>query len=148
MDLSLVTAVVDPTETVGNDADLLLSSVDSEEALAATLELWRPTPEIANFRQVAEVFGVIAVCKVARGFLNELAAAIAGLSRCDFAPAHRIAGLAGTLGFGRVSQAWLAIDEGDLSDIAGARREARLAQVAVARWLDANRPDPEAVAQE
>ena len=133
-----ITAIVDVTDLGDDRCDLMLSSFDSNEALTAALEQWRPTAEIRDFERVAEAFGATAIGKVARGFVRELATAIAGLDRDDFTSAHRIAGLAGTLGFNRVSHAWLAIDEGNLADTAGARREARLAQVAVARWLDAN----------
>lgn len=117
-------------------ADDTIPADSSDDQILSQVEGWRPTPDTQRFAEVAGAFGD-GVIPIARGLRQQLLQAIATLDAGSFTAAHRIAGLAGTLGFKRTSMAWLAIDEGDLSDIASARREARLAVVAIERWLAA-----------
>jgi hypothetical protein len=48
--------------------------------------------------------------------------------------AHRVAGLAGTLGFAAASRAWLALVEGDGNAGGAATQESRRALVTIAHW--------------
>ena len=115
--------------------DAQIAAGDSDEAVHALLDLWRPTPDAARFAELALGFGDAAVRPIVAGLSQQLQEAVGTLDAGRFGNAHRIAGLAGTLGFARVSKAWLPLDLGDVSDLATARREARLAIAAIERWL-------------
>lgn len=117
-------------------ADDIISADSTDGEILAQIERWRPTSDTQRFADVARAFGD-GIIPIARGLRDQLHQAIAALDAGSFTAAHRIAGLAGTLGFKRTSQAWLKIDEGDLSDLPTARREARLAVAAIERWLAA-----------
>ena len=69
-----------------------------------------------------------------RLLLIEALAALNGPSCCDIA--HRVAGVAGTLGFAEAGAAWLALSEGNESARADARREARRAIMAIDLYLN------------
>lgn len=135
IDPSIIVGSVDDAAPEDIPVDMNIDSACSDGTLRAMLDAWRPTSDVANFQRTADAFGTQPLLKVARGFVRELSVAIDSMDKGDFTAAHRIGGLAGTLGFRRASEAWLRIDEGDVSDLAGARREARLAQAAVSRWL-------------
>ena len=117
--------------------DEVLSTSSGDDDLLQCIDRWRPTPEIANLADVSAVFGDARLRPIVQGFCTLLHTAITDLDADIFVHAHRLAGLAGTLGFKRVSAAWIDIEGARAADVASARREARLACVAARRWLDA-----------
>lgn len=80
---------------------------------------------------MAALFGRDALLPVVEGLRTELQQA---LDRPDAADAHRIAGLAGTLGFAAASASWQAVDQGG-EDRATALNDSRVALIAIDRWL-------------
>jgi hypothetical protein len=117
--------------------DAAIDADAPKDKIAALLEAWAPTPDLENFARVATGFGDAAVRPIAQGLSLQLQAAIADLDAGICARVHHITGFAGTLGFRRVSDTWGALDRGDMTRCADARREARLAVVAIERWLAA-----------
>jgi hypothetical protein len=139
-------ALLSPGAKADGRCDESISTAQSTDLIAAQIDRWRPTPDAPKFAEVARGFGGAALRPIAQGLSTQLQQAVAALDQADFSQSHRIAGLAGTLGFKRASRAWLAIDEGDLSDLPAARREARLATVAIERWLAATESSPDSAA--
>ncbi len=80
---------------------------------------------------MAKLFGRDGLRPVVEGLRTELQQA---LDRPEAADAHRIAGLAGTLGFAAVSTSWQAIDQGG-KDKTSALRDSRTALTAINGWL-------------
>jgi hypothetical protein len=127
---------------VENDApaqgfDAVIDARMDAEQLAAALEPWRPTPDAARLEQIGAAMGMAAIRSIANGLAEELDSAVAELDAGEVTRAHRIAGLAGTLGFSAVSGAWNALSHGEMEQAPTARREARLAVAAIAKWLGA-----------
>lgn len=102
------------------------------EALLAAVADWRPDDELAGAHRLAEQFGQPAIVPLIARFREELAAAVASLNGTPSQHAmHRIAGIAGTLGFDRVGSSWEQLSRGDAAIVSVARREGRrvLAQI-------------------
>lgn len=81
--------------------------------------------------RMAALFGRDALLPVVEGLRHELRQALVMPGAAD---AHRIAGLAGTLGFAAVSASWQAVDQGS-EDRAAALSESRTALTAINDWL-------------
>lgn len=102
--------------------------------LIAAIAPWMQDGQMAGARQLAASFGADQVAGLVAGLREQLASAVDELDSVAIPTvAHRIAGLAGTLGFTEVSATWLALSEGDESVRDRARREARLAIAAIDR---------------
>lgn len=96
--------------------------------LAAAIAPWSPTGALADIERLAQAFGAAEIAALVVRFRDHLAQALAELDGdTDRASAHRIAGIAGTLGFARVGHSFLALSEGDDSMRARARRDAAAA---------------------
>lgn len=95
--------------------------MQDEEDFAATESLTR----------MAALFGRDALLPVVDGLRSELQQA---LVRPDTADAHRIAGLAGSLGFAAASASWQAVDQGG-ADRSAALRDSRTALITIEGWL-------------
>lgn len=89
------------------------------------------TQAVEGLTRMAALFGRDALLPVVEGLRHELQQA---LDRPEVADAHRIAGLAGTLGFAVASAAWQAVDQGG-GDIGTALRHSRTALIAIDGWL-------------
>ena len=115
-------------------ADASIARPATADALVAAIAPWHPAGLLAGVRRLEAHFGRDAIAAMITGFRQQLAKAIErhGRSR-DAGLAHRIAGLAGTLGFAAVGASWLALSEGDESAWGDARREARKAIAAIDR---------------
>lgn len=85
----------------------------------------------AGLARIATLLGRDGLRPVVEGLQAELRQA---LDRPEEADAHRIAGLAGTLGFADVSCRWQAVDQGG-ADVAAALHVSRIALVAIDGWL-------------
>lgn len=81
--------------------------------LAARLSAWAPSANRGGHDRLAATFGTAEVERLIGHFGEQLAEALARIDEPDGgARAHRIAGLAGTLGFPEVHAQWLALSEG------------------------------------
>lgn len=99
--------------------------------LIRTVARWRPDNEMAGVERLAQVFAPLDLDGLLRRLRDQLAQAI--VAEPDAATAHRIAGAAGTLGFARVSESWLALSNGEDVAWTRARTEARRAVAALDR---------------
>lgn len=99
----------------------------SPDALVATANHWRPADETAGVHRLVNVFGEAELVQIVAHFRNELVEAIVELDACSTVSAHRIAGIAGTLGFDAVSASWLKLSNGQTEAAGQARRDARIA---------------------
>jgi hypothetical protein len=129
--LALVTAAGAPMSA----SDLTIAADVSDEQLAAIFTEWRPPERLDALDRIANTLGVAAVAPIVSGLRGELGNAVAELDAGRSETAHRIAGLAGTLGFHSVSTVWNALSHGDTALASIARREARVAMAAIDRWL-------------
>jgi hypothetical protein len=86
---------------------------------------------IEGLTRMATLFGRGELMPVVEGLQAELRQA---LDRPEAADAHRIAGLAGTLGFADASASWQAVDQGS-NDVETALRDSRTALIAIDDWL-------------
>lgn len=103
-----------------------LASPVSATTLHATLALWCPAQRLATRDRLRNAFGIDQVEALLASFRALLTEAIAAdATRFDLA--HRVAGIAGTLGFVDVGRTWLRLSEGDMTAAAPAIRAARRA---------------------
>ena len=104
--------------------DVLLDAVDQ----------WRPDGALDGLRHLESVLEPDEIGELLGGFRQQLTECLQSLSGGAVQDkAHRLAGVAGMLGFSDLCGAWLALSEGDLTDVAGARRLARLVLAAIDR---------------
>ena len=90
-------------------------------ALIERLSHWWPLPMTETRTRLVSAFGAREIAALDQSLRAQLADALARIEQPDIAAlAHRIAGVAGTLGFMDVHDSWLALSEGQ----AGARRRA------------------------
>ncbi len=113
--------------------DLSLQGIDGHiakpataAALIAAVEPWRPAGDLAGAQRLIETFGEAAIAPMVARFGGQLADAVVGLGATVSADElHRVAGIAGTLGFGRLSASWQRLSQGDAAILPVARRDAR-----------------------
>lgn len=104
------------------------------DQLIAAVDPWLQGGELAGVQRLAGIFGEEELRRLIGGLRDQLAAAVGELDAVAIpSTAHRIAGVAGTLGFAAVSASWLALSEGDEGMREQARRDARLAVAAIDR---------------
>jgi len=103
--------------------------------LLMTAAAWRPDDDDDAMRdRLGATFGVAEMERLTSGFRDLLVTALNALDGDDARPlAHRVAGLAGTLGYRATGQAWLAVSHGDASAVAAVRRETRRAIASIDR---------------
>lgn len=99
------------------------------ETLLAAITPWRPSGAPSPAASLVSIFGEAEIAGLLARFRNQLVDALAVDEPAAErrARAHKIAGISGTLGFVEVSQAWLAVSEGDESAWESARIAARRA---------------------
>lgn len=104
------------------------------DRLLAAVEPWLQDGQMDGARRLTTLFGEDELRKLIAGLRDQLAIAVQDLDQTIVPDmSHRIAGVAGTLGFAAVSASWLALSEGDESAREAARRDARLAIAAIDR---------------
>lgn len=120
-----------------------------DDVLIQAAARWRPDGQMAQAERLAVAFGADEIAALVRSFRDQLADAIDRLDGSDQSfLAHRIAGVAGTLGFTEVSSSWLRLSEGDASALDEARRDARLVIFEIDRKMtggdapESGPPDP------
>ncbi|WP_088182250.1 hypothetical protein [Sphingobium sp. Z007] len=126
----IVAIVGDGAEDRAHPADLRVDPDEPVEQMVAQFRLWLP-PDGERLVRMEAMFGREALMPLVQGLRVALQQAIA---RADQADAHKMAGLAGTLGFAAASASWQAVDQGT-GDRAAALRDSRTALVAINRWL-------------
>lgn len=116
--------------------DGLVAKPFTPKRLRDTVGRWWPAEMPAPARRLAATFGEAEIAGLIDRFRDHLEQALAAdcadaTARAD---AHKLAGVAGTLGFPDVYRPWLAVSEGDLGAYAEARVSARqaLCQIATA----------------
>jgi CheY-like chemotaxis protein len=98
------------------------------ETLRNEVGRWMPANASASIAGLATTFGATEIARLLAGFRAQLEAALATEpDTTRYADAHRLAGIAGTLGFPEVSRLWLAVSEGDGTAYAAARVSTRKA---------------------
>lgn len=106
----------------------------SPDALELLVDDWMPPDPLAGARRLEAQFGQDKIAALVERLRRELAEAVRLLDDSGaFYHAHTIAGVAGTLGFGAVSEAWRRLSEGEIDATADARRTARIAIAAIDR---------------
>jgi hypothetical protein len=93
---------------------------------ATAVRAWLASGMVAALERLAAVFGRESMVSMAGGL-----AALLDESDPDAMRAHRIAGLAGTLGLVALNRSWLAVSEGDRTALPSAMRAASRASEAI-----------------
>lgn len=121
-------------EIGGRGMDGRIPKPCTPDQLLAAIEPWLLDGQMAGAQRLAAIFGKDELDRLLLGLREQLATALDGMNDAGVpGTAHRIAGVAGTLGFADVSASWLALSEGDESARDRARRDARLAIAAIDR---------------
>lgn len=98
------------------------------DAVNALANRWRPLPQGAATRRLVASFGVATMEPMLVRFADLLEDALMDMTGTSSrALAHRVAGVAGTLGFEELGRHWLALSEGDETKQPDARIASRLA---------------------
>lgn len=116
--------VADVVRAAGMDG--LITKPFTAASLIDAVTPWRPSPEIPGAR-LATIFGKAEIEALLDRLRGQLTEALSAIDRPGDREriAHKLAGVAGTLGFPDVSRPWLAVSEGDETMIEEARVVAR-----------------------
>ena len=112
--------------------DDVLPKPCSAEALIQACEKWRPEQLPPAFVKLQEAFGTAAALDLLdrfRQLLIEVLGSLATGRPRDLA--HRVAGMAGMLGFTALGQQWLGLSEGEDTDLEALRYATRRAIVTI-----------------
>lgn len=132
--LAYATADLDETVLRDNGIDAVLPTRCSFAEIADTVAGWSPAGWLDGITRLAAAFGAAEIAPIVAAFHTQIGEAVAELDhRINRTTAHQIAGIAGTLGFHRLGQSWLAVSEGDETMRDSARRDARVALHALNR---------------
>jgi hypothetical protein len=114
--------------------DAYLTADLAPAALVAEAQSWQPDEELATVARLEAAFGSHEIGALLERFRGELVRTLAALDWYDMADtAHRLAGIAGTLGFAAVSRDWLAVSEGEAVDRHTIYRHLRVAIATIDR---------------
>ena len=123
---------IDALVSLGLDAHIAIPTTAA--ALIAAVEPWRPAGELAGAHRLIDTFGEAAIAPMVARFGGQLADALVALGTTPSADKlHRLAGIAGTLGFGRVNASWQRLAQGDAAILPVAWRDARRALAQIER---------------
>jgi CheY-like chemotaxis protein len=131
--LAYTTMRVDDAEVHARGLDGRLPKPCPPDELAAAVARWRPDGEVSRALKLGEIFGHEEIAKLVARFHEQLIDALADIDADRVDIAHRIAGVAGTLGFADVSSSWQRLSEGDPTAKPDARRDARVAIARIER---------------
>jgi hypothetical protein len=111
---------------------VLLETETAHDVLRRAIRNCDPRPLTLPVLRLAATFGAQPICAQLGGFRAQLEEALAEPDEARLHErAHRLAGLAGTLGFAAAGAALLALSEGVHGALEPARREARRAILAI-----------------
>ena len=124
--------IAGPLKVSGMDG--LVAKPFAPDMICAAAALWRPEDAPPPATKLAAIFGATEIAALLDGLRAQLEDILAcsdgdALQR---GRAHRLAGIAGTLGFPRLSALWLAVSEGDDTACPAARISARKALARIA----------------
>lgn len=132
--LAYAAADLDETVLRDNGIDAVLPARCSAAEIADRVAGWSPAGWLDGITRLAAAFGAAEIAPIVAAFHTQIGEAVAELDhRTNRTTAHQIAGIAGTLGFHRLGQSWLAVSEGDETMRDSARRDARVALHALNR---------------
>lgn len=117
--------------------DDIIVSPFSPTALVEAAERWRPRDMPPASQRLETVFGRDEIVQMIQGLRDVLHAALDARGGADAAgSAHRVAGIAGILGFSDLGRDWQALSEGvsEIDEIA-VRRHTRIAIASIDRHL-------------
>jgi CheY-like chemotaxis protein len=110
--------------------------------LIETAERWRPEGKPEALERLGDVFGEAEITRMIHGLRDVLQEGLDALGTSDLPViAHRIAGIAGILGFTDLGRDWRTLSENDPSDDAAVRRRTRIAIAEMDRDLARLPPD-------
>lgn len=118
--------------------DDYLAKPFTAESLCAAVARWLPATAPSPQTRLEPLLGADVAHSLLYRFREQLAEALETIDRREGqeSSAHRLGGLAGTLGFGPLASAWIAISEGDESAREAARVESRKALVLLDRGAE------------
>ncbi len=129
----IVAAIVEGGAAPSFPTDLVVDADQDIGPIAEIFSRWLP-PDGERLARMEVMLGREGLLPVVQGLRAELQRAVDGADGVD---AHKMAGLAGTLGFAAASASWQAVDQ-ETGDAATARRDSRTALVVIDRWLAAS----------
>lgn len=133
--LAYTSLKLDHGQILARGMDGRLPKPCAPDTLRDAIAPWRPSAVLPG-QPLEDLFGADKMDALVARFRDQLLEALALFDIAgEAAPAHRIAGVAGTLGFSNVSDSWLRLSEGDEDARDEARRDARLAVAAIDRKL-------------
>lgn len=128
-----------PSVLIAHGFDAVLARPATPDDIARVAAQWDPRAEERSLDRLAHSFGAAQIASMIARLRTLFATAVAAIDAGEVRDlAHRIAGVAGTLGFTRAGQAWAALSDrngGDLHVQAAARCEARRAIALIDRRL-------------
>lgn len=106
------------------------------EGLLQAVRPWWPEPAAPHAVRLAAIFGEAEIAGLLGRFRAQLLDVLASGSADGNlrGRAHKLAGIAGTLGFAEISRHWLSVSEGDDSAIDAARAATRKALLGLGRY--------------
>jgi hypothetical protein len=126
----IVAAIVEGGLVPSFPVDLVIDAGQGIGPIADIFSRWLP-PDGERLARMEALLGREGLLPVVQGLRAELQRSIDGADDVD---AHKMAGLAGTLGFAAASASWQAVDQG-MGEYAAALRDSRTALVVIDRWL-------------
>ena len=127
---------IDPADPQATDFDGMLAKPCSAEQLAAAADAWRPEMPPPALVRLKAAFGETeteALLDRFRLLLIDALEALASDAARDLA--HRVAGMAGMLGYATLGKKWLALSEGESIDRMDLRQATRRAVAGIDRML-------------
>ncbi|MFS0771714.1 hypothetical protein [Sphingomonas sp. 1P08PE] len=119
-----IVAWVAAAQATPADVDDVLDKAAGAAGIKALAQRWRPDDPSATLDGLEAALGADEIGEMIGRLRAQLTAALAALATTDHpAEAHRIAGIAGMLGFGQLGAAWLAVSQG----VEGSGTAARIA---------------------
>jgi CheY-like chemotaxis protein len=110
--------------------------------LVETAERWRPEGKPEALARLGEVFGEAEIARMLSGLRDVLQEGLDALGTSEVPViAHRIAGIAGILGFTDLGRDWRTLSESGASDDAAVRRRTRIAIAEMDRDLGSQPPE-------
>jgi CheY-like chemotaxis protein len=133
-------SVMDPSPPYSLGYDDILVTPCSPAALVEVAERWRPKDMPLASQRLETVFGHAEIAQMILGLRDLLSTALAERGGADAAgAAHRVAGIAGILGFSELGRDWQSLSEGaaDATETT-VRRNTRIAIATIDRHLAAH----------
>lgn len=116
--------------------DAYLGKPIDDVALASLLDAWRPSSLGSTAKGLETAFSARDIGPLLHGLADQLDSLLSETDAVLADNAHRIAGLAGTLGFRELGSVWLSVSDGNGAAAPAARRMARATVRRIHEHLD------------